>query len=102
MTWFFAILIVLALGGIAMVASGWGTPLAQVYDDRPDVDVPTGRKLTGDDLRRVRFGVVLRGYRMSEVDELLSRVASQLEADHLQEGGGREQPANGEVRGEDD
>ena len=98
MTWFFAILLVLALGGVAMVASGWGTPLAKVYDDRPDVDVPVGRKFTGDDLRRVRFGVVLRGYRMAEVDELLSRVAAQLEAERLE----REQPANGEVRGDND
>jgi DivIVA domain-containing protein len=102
MTWFFAILLVLALGGVAMVASGWGTPLAKVYDDRPDVDVPVGRKLTGDDLRRVRFGVVLRGYRMSEVDELLSRVAGQLEAERLGAAGEPEQPATGEVRGEDD
>jgi DivIVA domain-containing protein len=102
MTWIFAILLVLALGGIALVASGWGTPLARVYDDRPDVDVPVGRKLTGDDLRRVRFGLVLRGYRMSEVDELLSRVASQLEASHLEEAEKGEQPANGEVRGEDE
>jgi len=102
MTWFFAILLVLALGGIALVAAGWGAPLAKVYDDRPDVDVPVGRKLTGDDLRRVRFGVVLRGYRMSEVDELLSRVASQLEASRLEGAEKGERPANGEVRGEDE
>jgi len=97
MTWFFAILVVLALGGVALVASGWGTPLARVYDDRPDVGVPAGREITGDDLRRVRFGLVLRGYRMSEVDELLARVASQLE-----EAEERERRANGECRGDGD
>ena len=97
MTWFFAILLVLALGGVALVASGWGTPLSRVYDDRPDVDVPAERELTGDDLRRVRFGLVLRGYRMSEVDELLARVALQLE-----EAEKRERRANGEERGEDE
>lgn len=80
MTWFFAILVVLALGGIAMVAAGWGAPLAEVYDDRPDVTLPAEGPVTGDDLRRVRFGVVLRGYRMAEVDALLDRVAAQLEA----------------------
>ena len=40
MMWFFAILIVLALGGIALVAAGRGAPLAEVYDDRPDARVP--------------------------------------------------------------
>jgi DivIVA domain-containing protein len=79
MMWFFAILLVLALGGVALVASGQGTPLAQVYDDRPDVRVPSGRDLTGEDLRRLRLGVVVRGYRMAEVDALLDRLAGQLE-----------------------
>lgn len=88
MVWFFAILIVLALGGIGLVASGWGSPLARVYDDRPDAAVPADRPLTGDDLRRVRFGLVLRGYRMSEVDALLERVADQLEADERRAEGG--------------
>jgi DivIVA domain-containing protein len=78
--WFFAILVVLALGGVALVASGRGEPLAPAYDDRPDVALPAGRALHADDLRKVRFGVVLRGYRMSEVDELLTRLADQLEA----------------------
>jgi DivIVA domain-containing protein len=87
MTWFFAILIVLALGGIALVASGYGTPLASAYDDRPDVLVPAGEDLTGDDLRRVRFGTVVRGYRMSEVDALLARLAAQLEEAERRDGG---------------
>jgi DivIVA domain-containing protein len=79
MTWFFAILVVLALGAIAVVASGWGAPLAPAYDDRPDVLVPADDDLVSDDLRRVRFTTVLRGYRMSEVDALLDRLATQLE-----------------------
>ncbi|RJS45185.1 DivIVA domain-containing protein [Nocardioides cavernaquae] len=78
--WFFAILVVLALGGVALVAAGNGAPLAPAYDDRPDVDLPAGRDLTGADLRRLRFGVVLRGYRMAEVDALLARMAMQLDA----------------------
>ena len=79
MMWIFAILVVLAMGGIAVVASGRGTPLAEVYDDRPDVIVPADRPLVGEDLRRVRFSLAFRGYRMSEVDVLLDRLASQLE-----------------------
>jgi DivIVA domain-containing protein len=79
MTWVFAILLVLAMGAIAMLAAGKGTTMAEVYDDRPDATVPADGPLAGDDLRRVRFSLAFRGYRMSEVDALLDRLASQLE-----------------------
>jgi len=77
--WFFAILLVLVMGGIAMVAAGRGAPLSEVYDDRPDALVPADGDLRPGDLRRVRFSLAFRGYRMSEVDALLDRVARQLE-----------------------
>jgi DivIVA domain-containing protein len=77
--WFFAILVVLAMGGIAVVASGRGTPMADAYDDRPDAIVPSDRALRADDLRRVRFSLAFRGYRMSEVDALLDRLAHEME-----------------------
>ena len=76
--WFFAVLIVLAMGGVAVVAAGRGTPLSQEYDDRPDAAVPAGRALTPDDLRRVRFSLAFRGYRPAEVDALLDRLAREL------------------------
>ena len=79
MMWLFAVLIVLAIGGVAVVAAGPGAPLARAYDDRPDVVVPTDRPLTGDDLRAIRFTTAVRGYRASEVDALLERLAAQLE-----------------------
>jgi DivIVA domain-containing protein len=79
MMWFFAILIVLAMGGIAMVAAGRGTPMAPAYDDRPDATVPRDGEVGADDLRRVRFSLAFRGYRMSEVDALLSRLAREME-----------------------
>jgi DivIVA domain-containing protein len=85
MMWFFAILIVLAMGGIAMVAAGRGTPMATAYDDRPDATVPQDGMLGADDLRRVRFSLALRGYRMSEVDALLSRLAKELEDRELRD-----------------
>ena len=78
MTWLFAILIVLAMGGVAVAASGRFGTMPEAYDDRPDSRVPVGR-LTGDDLRRVRFSLGFRGYRMSEVDTLLERLAGQLD-----------------------
>ena len=79
MTWVFAILIVLAMGGIAVVAAGRGTPMAEAYDDRPDATVPGSGPLRAEDLRRVRFSLALRGYRMSEVDALLDRLATEME-----------------------
>jgi DivIVA domain-containing protein len=77
MTWVFAILLVLVLGGVAVVAAGRGTPMSEAYDDRPDAVVPAEGPLAGDDLRRVRFSLAFRGYRMSEVDALLDRLAAE-------------------------
>jgi len=77
--WLFAILVVLALGGVAMLAAGRGAPLVEVYDDRPDATVPADGPVTAEDLRRVRFSLAFRGYRMSEVDALLDRLATERE-----------------------
>ena len=79
MTWLFAILIVLAMGGVAVVASGRGGSMAPAYDDRPDLGLPEGRPLEAGDLRSVRFPLAVRGYRMSDVDDLLARLATELE-----------------------
>lgn len=78
MMWLFAVLVVLAMAAVAVVASGRTGALPEEYDDRPDVRVPAGQ-LAGDDLRRVRFSLAFRGYRMSEVDTLLARLADQLD-----------------------
>jgi len=83
--WFFAILVVLALGGVALLAAGRGAPMAEVYDDRPDSSVPATGPLSADDLRRVRFSLAFRGYRMSEVDALLDRLASEREPSREEE-----------------
>ncbi len=80
MMWFFAILIVLALGAIAVVAAGRGTPMSPAYGDSPDATVPADGPVTADDLRRVRFPLAFRGYRMAEVDALLERLAEEREA----------------------
>src|SRR5215217_8224457 len=80
MMWFFAVLVVLVMGGVAALASGRGAPMSEAYDDRPDALVPREGPLVGQDVRQVRFSLALRGYRMSEVDALLDRVAQQLDA----------------------
>jgi DivIVA domain-containing protein len=85
MTWFFAILLVAVMGVTALVATGRGGSMAEAYDDRPDARVPADGPLTAADLEEVRFTTSLRGYRMSEVDALLDRLAGELR--------GREQPS---------
>ena len=80
MSWFFAVLLVVVMGGVALVATGRGGSMREEYDDRPDVRVPADRPLTGADLRTVRFTSAFRGYRAGEVDALLDRLAAELEA----------------------
>ena len=79
MMWFFAVLIVLAMGGVAALASGRAGAMEEATTDRPDLALPEG-PLAAADLRRVRFSLAVRGYRASEVDALLDRLATQLEA----------------------
>jgi DivIVA domain-containing protein len=79
-TWFFAILVVLLIGVVAVVAAGAGGSMTEAYDDRADSRVQADGPLTAHDLRRVRFTTAFRGYRMSEVDTLLARLADELEA----------------------
>ena len=78
MMWFFALLIVAVMGAAAVVASGRGGAMAEEYDDRPDAQVQADGPLRAEDLDRVRFTSALRGYRMSEVDALLDRLAREL------------------------
>lgn len=91
MTWFFAVLVVLLLGAVAVVAAGMGGSMVEVYDDRPDSRVQADGPLTAEDLRRVRFTTAFRGYRMSEVDTLLARLADELDAarEHGEPGPGK-------------
>jgi DivIVA domain-containing protein len=76
--WVWVIVIVALTGGVVVVAVGRGGSMSEVYDDRPDVTVPSGRPLTSDDLRDVQFSTAVRGYRMDEVDALLARVRGDL------------------------
>lgn len=41
-------------------------------------DLPSDRSLTAEDLRRLRFGVAVRGYAMSQVDGVLDRLSVEL------------------------
>lgn len=78
MIWVWIVVIVLVIGALSVVLVGRGESIAEVYDDRPDSTIPTGRPLTAADVRDVRFSTALRGYRMDEVDALLSRLQADL------------------------
>ncbi|MCL1838741.1 MAG: DivIVA domain-containing protein [Propionibacteriaceae bacterium] len=78
MEWFLWILVVAVLGLGAVVASGRFGELPPTIADAPKAQIPVG-VLTGDDIRDVRFNVVFRGYSTEQVDELLERVANQLD-----------------------
>jgi len=93
MMWVFAIMIVLAMGAVAMLAAGRGEPMAPAYDDRPDAAVPRDRPLVADDLGSVRFSLAVRGYRMSEVDALLERLAAEMRARETEAPAGQDAPA---------
>ncbi|HUR13024.1 MAG TPA: DivIVA domain-containing protein [Mycobacteriales bacterium] len=75
------VLVVLAVAAVlffaAVVATQDTAVLADAPPDGPDVELPAGR-VVAEDLRAVRFGMVVRGYRMSEVDDVLVRLGEEL------------------------
>ncbi len=78
MEWFIAVVAVAALGIAAVAAAGGvgemsSDPVEDVYRQQ----LPDG-PLTADDVRGARFGTAVRGYAMSQVDELLERLATEI------------------------
>ena len=63
----------LFLGASALLGRGETQPPAEL--DRSPVELPEGRTVTAEDVRALRMSVVLRGYRMTEVDWLLDQFA---------------------------
>jgi len=79
-TWLFAVVIVAVIAAVAVVATGRGGAMSEVYDDRRDVRVQADGPLTAEDLAGVRFTTAFRGYRTSEVDALLDRLMTEMQA----------------------
>lgn len=79
MEWVLWMIAVTILGLAAVVASGRLGEFPATVTDTPRPHLPSG-PISGDGLRGLRFAVVTRGYSMQQVDELLDRVASQLES----------------------
>ncbi len=73
----YLLIAVVVLFVAAAVATREVDGLAESPPDRADVGWPDG-PLEVEDVAELRFGMVLRGYRMSEVDEALARLAGAL------------------------
>lgn len=79
MEWFIAVVVVAILGVAAMAAAGgMGEMGSSPVQDTYRQDLPPDRRLGADDLRGLHFGVVLRGYSMRQVDELLERLIREV------------------------
>jgi DivIVA domain-containing protein len=64
---------------LASFAFGRGEELAPMPPDGTPVELPDDRRVRGEDVRGLRLPVVLRGYRMAEVDWVLEQLAGQLD-----------------------
>lgn len=68
--------------GVLLVLKRPGAPvLTEPVHDRAVGSLPEG-PIGAAELRGVRFPVAFRGYRMEDVDALLARLESQLDAGH--------------------
>ena len=81
---FFILLGIVVLGGIAVVAAGQGDGLEPAPVDRAPFEFPAERMVSRPDVDRLKFSVGLRGYRMDEVDDVLDRLALDIEQRDLE------------------
>jgi DivIVA domain-containing protein len=92
--WVWVVVIVVLIGAVVVIAVGRDDAMAEVYDDRPDLTIPSGRPLTADDLSEIRFSTATRGYRMDEVDAFIARLQADLLAREQREPGAHRAPAD--------
>jgi DivIVA domain-containing protein len=79
MFWFQLCVVVALLIAVGWVAVGGGGHLSPSHPDRPDPAVPDTGLLARGDVDKVRFSVGARGYRMDEVDDVLDRLAYEID-----------------------
>jgi DivIVA domain-containing protein len=79
MYWLQLVVIVALLAAVGWLAIGGGGHMSEPAPDRPDLALPGEGLLDRDDVDRVRFSVGARGYRMDEVDDVLDRLAQEIE-----------------------
>ncbi len=64
---------------VALLAGGLIGGMSEPEPDAAGLGLPPDGPLGADDVRSVRFALALRGYRMSEVDQVLDRLAAEIE-----------------------
>src|SRR5215469_2065530 len=79
MFWFQLVVVVALLAAVGWLAVGGGGHMSEPVPDRPDLALPDEGLLAREDVDRVRFSVGARGYRMDEVDDVLDRLAHEIE-----------------------
>ena len=79
MYWLQLVVIVALLAAVGWLAIGGGGHMSEPEPDRPDLALPGDGLLAREDVDRVRFSVGARGYRMDEVDDVLDRLAHEIE-----------------------
>lgn len=79
MFWFQLCVVVALLIAVGWVAVGGGGHMSPSHPDRPDPAVPDTGLLARNDVDKVRFSVGARGYRMDEVDDVLDRLAYEID-----------------------
>lgn len=79
MYWLQLVVIVALLAAVGWLAIGGGGHMSEPMPDRPDLALPNEGMLERTDVDRVRFSVGARGYRMDEVDDVLDRLAREIE-----------------------
>jgi DivIVA domain-containing protein len=79
MFWFQLAVVVLLLIAVGWIAVGGGGHMSPPTPDRPDPAVPETGLLGRGDIDKVRFSVGARGYRMDEVDDVLDRLAYEID-----------------------
>jgi DivIVA domain-containing protein len=78
--WVVWVVVVAALlVGVVLLALGRGDGLSDQELDDVVIDFPTDRPLVASDVESVRLPLALRGYRMAAVDEVLDRLAAELD-----------------------
>ncbi len=81
---FFVLLGIVVLGGIAVVAAGSGDGLRAPVVDQAPLELAPDRLVGRPDVDGLKFSVGLRGYRMDEVDDVLDRLAVDIEQRDLE------------------
>lgn len=76
--WFMLIALVAVVAAVAMAVLGDGGALRDSDPDRLDDRLPADRALVRADIDAVRLPVAVRGYRMTDVDEVLDRLGAEL------------------------